>query len=340
MPILDRADVLIIGAGASGAAVAWSLAETRMRILCLEQGDWVKPTDYPSNGRDWEARQFTDFNISPNIRSNPADYPINDDNSPIKVVNFNGVGGGTILYAGHFPRLHPSDFRVQTLDGVGDDWPIDYKTLEPWFGVNEQMMGISGLAGDPAYPPKASVLPPVPLGLTGTTYGRASTNSAGTGGPQTPPSPHVITRVVVDASISVTVCMAAHKAPRQVPTSPTGRKPFVNVSSCGPMHVSVKSPWMKREWPTGRCILMPRALNSFNPPTWSSLRATVLAHHASCSTRKALAFRAVWRIQVASLARTSCSTPMLRFEVSLTILSTVTVAPMSVPGANSFTKPI
>jgi choline dehydrogenase-like flavoprotein len=40
-------DVLIIGAGASGAAVAWSLAETRMRIVCLEQGDWVKPTDYP-----------------------------------------------------------------------------------------------------------------------------------------------------------------------------------------------------------------------------------------------------------------------------------------------------
>ena len=51
-------DVLIIGAGASGAAVAWSLAETRMRILCLEQGDWVKPTDYPANGRDWEARIY------------------------------------------------------------------------------------------------------------------------------------------------------------------------------------------------------------------------------------------------------------------------------------------
>jgi len=33
-------DVLIIGAGASGAAVAWGLAETRMKILCLEQGDW------------------------------------------------------------------------------------------------------------------------------------------------------------------------------------------------------------------------------------------------------------------------------------------------------------
>ena len=41
-------DVLIIGSGASGAAVAWSLAETQMRILCLEQGDWMKQADFPS----------------------------------------------------------------------------------------------------------------------------------------------------------------------------------------------------------------------------------------------------------------------------------------------------
>ena len=34
----DPVDVLIIGAGASGAAMAWSLAETKMHIVCLEQG--------------------------------------------------------------------------------------------------------------------------------------------------------------------------------------------------------------------------------------------------------------------------------------------------------------
>ena len=160
----DPVDVLIIGAGASGAAVAWSLADTRMRILCLEQGDWVKPTDYPSNGRDWEERQFSDFAISPNRRGNPADYPINDSDSPIKVANFNGVGGSTILYAAHFPRMHPSDFRVRSLDGVADDWPIDYATLEPFFALNDRMMGIAGLAGDPAYPPKEAVLPPLSAG--------------------------------------------------------------------------------------------------------------------------------------------------------------------------------
>jgi choline dehydrogenase-like flavoprotein len=165
-------DVLIIGAGASGAAMAWSLADTRMRILCLEQGDWVKPSDYPSNGRDWEARQLAEFNFSPNVRAAAADYPINEVDSPIKIANYNGVGGGTVLYAGHFPRFHPSDFRVRSLDGVADDWPIDYATLAPFYAENDRMMGVSGLSGDPAYPPKEPMMPPLPLGKSGQTLAR------------------------------------------------------------------------------------------------------------------------------------------------------------------------
>ena len=169
----DKVDVLIVGSGASGAAVAWSLAETRMRILCLEQGDWVKSTDYPSNGRDWEARLFSDFAINPNRRARETDYPINDAGSPIKVVNFNGVGGSTIMYTAHYPRLHPSDFRVKSLDGVADDWPVDYETLEPFFAENDRITGVSGLAGDPAYPPHRPPMPPLPLGKSGQRFGRA-----------------------------------------------------------------------------------------------------------------------------------------------------------------------
>ena len=49
-----------------------------MHILCLEQGDWMKPSEYPSTARDWEARQLNDFHISPNRRARDTDYPIND----------------------------------------------------------------------------------------------------------------------------------------------------------------------------------------------------------------------------------------------------------------------
>ena len=157
-------DVLIIGAGASGAAVAWSLAETKMHIVCLEQGDWMNSAEYPATRRDAEARNGDSFAISPNRRAGIADYPINEDNSPIKVANFNAVGGGTVLYGAHTPRFHPSDFRVRTLDGVADDWPLDYATLAPFYDLNDRMMGTSGLAGDPAYPPKPQVMPPLPMG--------------------------------------------------------------------------------------------------------------------------------------------------------------------------------
>tara|TARA_Y100001934_G_scaffold278282_1_gene379134 strand:- start:472 stop:2106 length:1635 start_codon:yes stop_codon:yes gene_type:complete len=161
-------DVLIIGAGASGAAIAWSLAETKMHIVCLEQGALMNPLLYPSAGRDYEARAAGDFAVSPNVRKLPVDYPINEVDSPIKVANFNGVGGGTVLYAGHFPRFHPSDFRTRTLDGVGDDWPVEYQTLAPFYADNEKMTGVAGLAGDPAYPPdNASRVPPLPLGKAG-----------------------------------------------------------------------------------------------------------------------------------------------------------------------------
>lgn len=163
----DTVDVLIIGAGASGAAFAWSLADTRMRIVCLDQGGWTNPATYPTTGMDWESRALGDMSVSPNTRGLAADYPVNDSESPIKAAMFNAIGGSTILYAGHFPRLHPSDFRTKTLDGVGDDWPVDYATLEPYYAENDRMMGVAGLPGDPMYPPKDVPLPPVPLGKLG-----------------------------------------------------------------------------------------------------------------------------------------------------------------------------
>ena len=185
----DKVDVVIIGSGTSGATVAWSLADTNMRIVCLEQGDWVRPNHDPSSRRVWEPHRYGDFAAIPIRRDLPADDPINDDGSPIRIVNVNGVGGSTVMCMGHFPRLHPSDFKVRALDGVADDWPIDYDTLEPFYAENDRMMGVSGLAGDPAYPPKQPPMPLLPLGESGSCLAEAMNRLAGTGGRQTRLSP-------------------------------------------------------------------------------------------------------------------------------------------------------
>jgi choline dehydrogenase-like flavoprotein len=132
----------------------------------------MNPSEYPSTQRNWESLQQGPFSTSPNIRQRKADYPINEEESPISVLNFNAVGGSTILYAAHFPRFHPSDFAVKSLDGVAEDWPISYADLDPFFAENDRNIGVAGLAGDPAYPPHDPPLPHVPLGRSGETVAR------------------------------------------------------------------------------------------------------------------------------------------------------------------------
>jgi choline dehydrogenase-like flavoprotein len=56
------------------------------------------------------------------------------------------VGGGTVIYAAHWQRNMPSDFRVRTLDGIADDWPLTYEDLQPYYERVESEFGVSGLA--------------------------------------------------------------------------------------------------------------------------------------------------------------------------------------------------
>lgn len=167
-PRWSEPDVLIVGAGASGAAVAWSLADAGFKVVCLEQGDWIRSADQHHWRDDWELHRLTDFNADPNVRRRPEDYPVNDVGSTFAPLMFNAVGGSTIHWSAHFPRYHPSDFKVKTLDGVGDDWPFDYFELEPWYELNDRIIGVSGVNGDPSQPPRAArQTPPIPIGPEG-----------------------------------------------------------------------------------------------------------------------------------------------------------------------------
>jgi choline dehydrogenase-like flavoprotein len=165
----EERDVLIIGAGAAGGAMAWSLARRKVDVVCLEQGDWIDPALRPKNFVDWEVRARRYWSPNPNIRQWSSDYPVaSGGGDPVSVFIYNAVGGSTIGYAGNFWRFTPSDFRMRTLDGVGVDWPIGYDDLAQFYAVNEREMGVAGLAGDPWSPPREPLpLPPAPLGKHG-----------------------------------------------------------------------------------------------------------------------------------------------------------------------------
>ncbi len=160
-------DVIIVGAGASGLAAAWRLSLSKLKVIILEQGKEYNHNDYHKKKNNWELKKAKEFHFNPNIRKNIYDYPINCSNSDIDIANFNAVGGSTILYSGHFPRFHPSDFKVKTLDKVAYDWPLNYKDLEKYYNINDKITGVHGLSNDPAYPKIGGLKKYIKLGILG-----------------------------------------------------------------------------------------------------------------------------------------------------------------------------
>ena len=166
-------DVLIIGAGLAGGVAALTLVEAGFRVVCLEQGEWPDPAAYPGATPEWELLTRSSWSADPSVRRGEADYPIDLTDCDVPIMLFNGVGGSSVLFAAQWPRLHPSDFRTRTLDGVGDDWPLGWRDLWPYYEATDREFGVSGLSGDPAYPPTADYpLPPLPLGRAGTLVAR------------------------------------------------------------------------------------------------------------------------------------------------------------------------
>lgn len=169
------ADVVVIGAGPSGGIVTYYLAEAGLNVVCLEQGGWLNPGDYPGNKPEWELLIQKQWSHDPNQRSLPSDYPLNVSESDMWPSMYNAVGGSSIYFGAEWPRLMPSDFRVRTLDGVADDWPITYEELAPYYDEIDRFIGVSGVGGDPAYPDGLDYpLPPLPIGKAGVRAAQAA----------------------------------------------------------------------------------------------------------------------------------------------------------------------
>jgi choline dehydrogenase-like flavoprotein len=117
-------DVLIVGAGPSGAVTALRLAQDGFRVTVLEQGDWPDYSKANVAEPEFAVTADRDWGWDPNLRAAPGDYPIDESESDITALMWNGVGGGTVVFAAQWQRNMPSDFRVRCLDGVADDLPF------------------------------------------------------------------------------------------------------------------------------------------------------------------------------------------------------------------------
>ena len=69
----DYSDILVIGAGASGALISLVLAERGLKVVCLDQGGWTAPTEHPHYTQDFQWQCQKDWNPEPSERRAASD---------------------------------------------------------------------------------------------------------------------------------------------------------------------------------------------------------------------------------------------------------------------------
>jgi choline dehydrogenase-like flavoprotein len=160
-------DVVIVGSGPAGSVAAQTLASSGFSVLCLEQGEWFDPSDFPGGKPEYELLTRQLWDTDPHLQSRLRDYPMNLEECDIPPVMFSAVGGSSVLFGAQWMRLRPTDFRIRSVNGICDDWPISYEDLAPFYDQVGADIGVAGLAGDPAYPDHELPLPPHPMGRAG-----------------------------------------------------------------------------------------------------------------------------------------------------------------------------
>lgn len=164
---VESVDVVIVGCGAGGAVIAKELGEAGVSVVVLEAGRRFDPVrDYPTDQQDFVAKAAKMFFESKDRRQDVYTAGGADGYGYVRA---KGVGGSTLAYHAQTPRFHESDFRMRSQDGVGDDWPISYSDLEPYYTRVEYELGVSGPGGaeaNPFEPPRSKPFPTPPHELS------------------------------------------------------------------------------------------------------------------------------------------------------------------------------
>ncbi len=155
-------DAIVVGSGATGGWAAKKLTESGMRVALLEAGGPVSKRDYNEHTNPW---QMPFLGQSPKVlRERPIQgtcyacteynhkWFVNDlenpytQDKPFKWIRMRVVGGRSLSWGRQSYRMGDIDFKAASRDGYGEDWPIQYSDLIPYYEEVEKYVGISGLS--------------------------------------------------------------------------------------------------------------------------------------------------------------------------------------------------
>lgn len=163
-------DVVIVGAGITGALVASRLSAAGKRVLILEAGtgrnDWATYQGYldafytaqaktpeapfPPNPNAPEPSVLDPTQIQPGSPDTNG-YFVQLGPLPFRSSYTTYLGGTTLHWLGTSLRMLPEDFELQRRFGVARDWPVDYDEMSPWYDAAERALGVSADVGEQAY---------------------------------------------------------------------------------------------------------------------------------------------------------------------------------------------
>jgi choline dehydrogenase-like flavoprotein len=151
----EHYDVIVIGSGAGGGTLFWSLANAGRKVLLLERGGYL-----PREKENWSP---TEVWVKHRYR-NGGPY-LDRDGQPFNPKQHFYVGGNTKMYGAVLFRMRERDFgEVVHHGGVSPAWPLSYADFEPWYTKAEQLYQVHGRRGiDPLDPPASTDYPHPPV---------------------------------------------------------------------------------------------------------------------------------------------------------------------------------